>query len=119
MSQLRQPGDYLKYNRTRAPPTCVHTFTVETNQIEGKFLKKERTVQTPKADRTDEFSTRYRTDEFRSQHSQRQLHLNYEKRTDIQVNHSKTVIANGKTSCQKRKDTLRWGCQQTTMQAFK
>ena len=79
MSQLRQPGDYLKYNRTRTPPPRIHMFTVETNQIEGKFLKKERTVQTLTADRTDEFSTRYRTDEFRSQHSKIQLHTNYEK----------------------------------------
>ena len=29
------------------------------------------------------------------------------KRTDIQVNHSKTVIANGKTSCRRRRDALR------------
>ena len=79
MSQLRQPGDYLKYNRTRAPPTRVHMFSVKTNQIEGKSLKKERTFRTQTADRTDEFSTRYRTDEVRSQHSQRQLHTNYEK----------------------------------------
>ena len=78
MSQLRQP-DYLKYNRTRAPPPRIYTYTAETNQIEEKFLKKERTVQTWTADRSDEFSTRYRTDKVRSQHSQRQLHTNYEK----------------------------------------
>ena len=32
MSQLRQPGDYLKYNRTRTLPPRIHTFSVETNQ---------------------------------------------------------------------------------------
>ena len=79
MSQLRQPGDYLKYNRTRAPPPYVYTFTAETNQMEEKFLKKERTVRTRTADRSDEFSTRYSTDKVRSQHSQRELHTNYEK----------------------------------------
>ena len=66
MSQLRQPGDYLKYNRTRTPPPGVHTFTAETNKIEEKFLKKERTVRTRTADRSDKFSTRYRTDKVRS-----------------------------------------------------
>ena len=79
MSQLRQPGDYLKYNRTRAPPPRVHMFTAETNQIEEKFLKKEKTARTQTADRSDEFSTRYRTDKVRSRHSQRQLHTNWEK----------------------------------------
>ena len=54
-------------------------FTAETNQIEEKFLKKERTVRTLTADRKDEFSTRYRADECRTQHSQRQLHTNHEK----------------------------------------
>ena len=39
MSQLRQPGDYLRYNRKRAPPPRIHTFTAETNQKVGKFLK--------------------------------------------------------------------------------
>ena len=33
MSQLRQPGDYLKHNRARTLPPPVHTFTAETNQI--------------------------------------------------------------------------------------
>ena len=36
MSQLRQPGDYLKNNRT--VPPCVHTFTAEKTRTENKLL---------------------------------------------------------------------------------
>ena len=43
MSQLRQPGDYLKNNRTGASQPRVHTFTVEPNQkAENKLFKKKR-----------------------------------------------------------------------------
>ena len=41
MSQLRQPGDYLKHNRTGASPPHVHMFTVESNQkVEEENLSK-------------------------------------------------------------------------------
>ena len=36
MSQLRQPGDYLKNNRT--VPPHVHTFTAEKTRTENKLL---------------------------------------------------------------------------------
>ena len=44
MSQLRQPGDYLKHNRTGASPPHVHTFTAEPNQKVEKenFSKKKQ-----------------------------------------------------------------------------
>ena len=42
MSQLRQPGDYLKNNRTRAGPPRVHTLTAQSNQkVENKHFEKE------------------------------------------------------------------------------
>ena len=44
MSQLRQPGDYLKNNRTGASPPHIHTFTVESNQKEENKLFQEETV---------------------------------------------------------------------------
>ena len=41
MSQLRQPGDYLKHNRTGASPPHVHAFTLESNQkVEKENLSK-------------------------------------------------------------------------------
>ena len=41
MSQLRQPGDYLKHNRTGVPPPHAHTFTAESNQkVEKENLPK-------------------------------------------------------------------------------
>ena len=63
MSQSRQPGDYLKHNRTGAPPPHVHTFTAESNQkVEEKkkslkdtvFPKqRERTVQDSKQESSE------------------------------------------------------------------
>ena len=50
MSQLRQPGDYLKHNRTGASPPRIHTFTAESNQkVEKENLskKKKRVVPEP------------------------------------------------------------------------
>ena len=41
MSQLRQPGDCLKHNRTGASPPHVHTLTAESNQqVEKENLSK-------------------------------------------------------------------------------
>ena len=40
MSQLRQPGDYLKYNRVGSLVPRIYTFTAETNQKEKKKKKK-------------------------------------------------------------------------------
>ena len=40
MSQLRQPGDYLKYNRAGTLPPCVHMFTAETNEKKRKVLNR-------------------------------------------------------------------------------
>ena len=53
MSQLRQPGDYLKYNRTRTLPSCVCTFTAEANQ--KKEINQER--QNSSDDRGEQFET--------------------------------------------------------------
>ena len=54
MSQLRQPGDYLKNNRTGASPPRVHTFTAESNQkVENKFFfQKKKTVVPEQQERT-------------------------------------------------------------------
>ena len=40
MSQLRQPGDYPKNNRTPASTPRVHTFMAEPNQKKNKKVKK-------------------------------------------------------------------------------
>ena len=49
MSQLRQPGDYLKHNRTGASPPRVHTFTAESNQkVEKENLSKKKDTVVPK-----------------------------------------------------------------------
>ena len=70
MSQLRQPGDYLKHNRTGASPPCVHMFTAESNQkkkVENIFFQREdscpRTVR--------ENSLRQQAREFRTRHRKR------------------------------------------------
>ena len=48
MHQLRQPGDYLKHNRARVLPSCVHMFTAETNQKEKKISQLKRELNTRK-----------------------------------------------------------------------
>ena len=58
-SQLRQPGDYLKNNRT--VPPCVHMFTVEPNEnrkqtLNGKLspsYEREQLETTTKRVKTD------------------------------------------------------------------
>ena len=56
MSQLRQPGDYLKYNRTGAPQPHIHTFTAEPNQKvrkrKRKIFQKKDTVVPKQRERT-------------------------------------------------------------------
>ena len=53
MSQLRQPGDYLKNSRTGASPPRVHTFTVEPNQKQkiNFFFKKKKGQLPPSSER--------------------------------------------------------------------
>ena len=52
MSQLRQPGDYLKHNRTGASPPRIHTFTVEANQKVEKENLSKKTVVPKQQERT-------------------------------------------------------------------
>ena len=56
MSQLRQPGDYLKHNRTGVPPPCVHTFTAESNQKVEKENLSNKTQFFPNSKR-EQFET--------------------------------------------------------------
>ena len=45
MSQLRQPRDYPKNNRTGASPPRIHMFTAESNQkVENKLFQEETVV---------------------------------------------------------------------------
>ena len=56
MSQLRQPGDYLKNNRTGAAPTRVHTLRAESNQkVKRKTFSKE--TQLPPNYKREQFET--------------------------------------------------------------
>ena len=52
MSQLRQPGDYLKYNRAGTLPPHIHTFTAETNEKKRKFLNKKKLNTDSRSERT-------------------------------------------------------------------
>ena len=55
MSQLRQPGDYLKDNRTGAGPPRIHMFTAESNQkVENKLFQK---GQLPQNNEREQFET--------------------------------------------------------------
>ena len=81
-SQLRQPGDYLKYNRTRAPQPRVHTFTAETNQKVGNSSSKERTVLNRRREQSRQQTVQNSTQPKTVEHKPRE-------RTDIQANHSK------------------------------
>ena len=62
MSQLRQPGDYHKNNRTGASTPRVHMFRAEPNQKQKinfffkKKKKKKKTVTSKQRERTDENS---------------------------------------------------------------
>ena len=67
MSQLRQPGDYLKNNRTGASPPRVHTFTAESNQkVENKFFFQKRRQLSPNSE--GENNLRQQAREFRTRH---------------------------------------------------
>ena len=98
MSQLRQPGDYLKNNRTGASPPHVHTFTAESNQkVENKFFQKEdscpRTAREKAVRDSNQESSELDTEKG-------QLYTVHERE-------------------QTYKTTLRKGCQQRTTQEFK
>ena len=56
MSQLRQLGDYLKYNRTGASPPHVHTFRAESNQKVKKENLSKKTQFFPNSER-EQFET--------------------------------------------------------------
>ena len=72
MSQLRQPGDYLKHNRTGASPPRIHTFTVESNQkVEKEILSKRRQLF---LNSERENSSRQQAREFRTRHRKGQLY---------------------------------------------
>ena len=49
--QLRWPGDYLKNNRTKLLPPCVHTFTVKNNQRKETFSIKIRQLNISQRER--------------------------------------------------------------------
>ena len=95
MSQLRQPGDYLKNNRTGAAPPCIHMLTAESNQkVENKlFQEKQLSLNYER-----ENSLRQQPREFRPRH--RQLYTVHKRE-------------------QTYKNTLRKGCQQRTTQEFR
>ena len=79
MSQLRQPGDCLKHNRTGASPPCIHTFTAESNQkVKNKNLsKKKRRHSCSQTAR--ENSSRQQAREFRTRHRKGQLYTVHER----------------------------------------
>ena len=96
MSQLRQPGDYLKHNRTGASPPHVHTCTAESNQkVEKKFFQKE-----------DSCSQTERENSLRQQ------------ARESRTRHRKGVVHSPQEREQTCKITLRKGCQQRTTQAL-
>ena len=94
MSQLRQSGVYLKYNRTRAPSPCVYTFTVETNQKVGKFpkKKKENSLNTKR----EQFET---ADSSKLGTAEDSCTQDHEKEQTYKI----TTANKEKTSCRKRK----------------
>ena len=70
MSQLRQPGDYLKHNMARTQQPRVHTFTAETNQKRRKnssskeqFEHRQQRVQTSSVQGTKRTSSVHSTTE--------------------------------------------------------
>ena len=53
MSQLNQPGDYLKNNRTGASPPRVHMLTAESNQkVKRKLFQKRHSCPRTMRERT-------------------------------------------------------------------
>ena len=58
MSQLRQPRDYFKFNRTGTLAPRIHTFTVETN--EKKKINQLKTVELEQQKRKDQDAERPR-----------------------------------------------------------
>ena len=100
MSQLRQPGDYVKHNRTGASPPRVHTFTAEPNQkVDKENLpkKKKKTVVSEQRERTVRDSKQESSE------------------LDIEKGQLDTVHEREQTY----KIMLRKGCQQRTTQEFK
>ena len=73
MSQLGQPGDYLKNNRT-VPPR-IHTSTAEKTRTENKLL---HTVF-PQAARRRQFSPSYQRRQLSSSHRSGQLSSSYKR----------------------------------------
>ena len=94
MSQLRQPGDYLKNNRVKASPPRIHTFTAELNQKQKiKFFQKEGQLS-PSSER--ENSSRQQLREFTTRHRKKKLYTVHERE-------------------QTYKNTLIKGCQENNM----
>ena len=77
-SQLRQPGDYLKHNRTGASPPHVHMFTAESNQK----------VEKEKLSKKTELFLNHKREELLMNHKREELFPNHE-REELFPNHER------------------------------